>query len=177
MKKFLKILGLIILLIIAVVLISALFISKDYHLEREVTINAPQEKVWSHVNTLKGFQSWNPFGKEDPNVQMTYTGTDGTVGASYTWKGNSKVGEGQQTITKIEGPDRIETKLHFIEPMDGEATSYVQLTKEGAGTKVKWGFDSRYKYPMNFMKLFMDGMMKDKYDEGLAKLKSLSEAN
>jgi len=178
MKKVLKIIGILILLVIAFVLIAGIFIKKDYHLEKDIVINAPREKVWAHVNTLRQFSTWNPFVEKDPNVKTSYEGVEGTVGSKYSWDGNSDVGKGTQTITAIDSASSVKSHLHFIKPMEGEAEAYLNLSDAGNGaTKVTWGFDSRYKYPMNVMTLFMGGMMGDMFNKGLGKLKTLSEAN
>lgn len=179
MKKFLKIIGVILLLVVAFILIAGLFVSKEYHLERDITINAPREKVWSNVGTLHAMHNWSPWIEADPNIKITYEGQDGMVGAVYKWEGNKDVGKGTQTITKTEQPNRIETHLHFFEPFEGEADSYINLSDAGTGTKVTWGFDSKYAYPMNVMLLFvnMDKMMGDTYNKGLNKLKTVCESN
>ncbi|MFT3701959.1 MAG: SRPBCC family protein [Agriterribacter sp.] len=179
MKKILKIIGFIILAVILFVVIAGLFISKDYHFERDITINAPREKVWSNVNTLHGMHKWNPFIEADPNIQITYGGQDGTPGATYAWKGNKDVGSGVQTISKVEAPSKIDTHLHFIEPFESDADAFLNLADVSGATKVTWGFDMKYSYPMNVMKLFvnMDEMMGKSYNSGLTKLKALSEAN
>ena len=179
MKKFFKIIGIILLLAIIFVLVAGLFVSKTYHFETAITINAPKEKVWDHVNTLNRFQQWNPFLEKDPNCKVSYEGQEGAIGSVYSWKGNKEVGSGSQTLTKLEAPNRVETHLHFIEPFSGEADAYVNLADEGSGTKVTWGFDTKYPYPMNVMQLFviMDDMMGKDFNHGLAKLKTISEAN
>jgi len=179
MKKFLKILGLIVLAIVLFILIAGLFVAKDYHFERDITINAPKEKVWSNVSTLHAMQKWNPFLEADPNVQTSYEGQDGTVGAVYKWKGNKDVGSGTQTLSKIDAPSEIDSHLHFIEPFEGEADAYIKLADAAGGTKVTWSFDTKYSYPMNVMQLFinMDEMMGKSYNSGLSKLKTISETN
>ena len=79
------------------------------------------------------------------------------VGSVYKWDGNKDVGEGTQTLTKVQQPtDKVETHLHFIEPFEGEADAFIHLAEAGNGTKVTWGFDTRYSYPMNVMQLFVD---------------------
>lgn len=177
MKKFLKILGLIVLAIILFVLISGLFVDKDYHIEKEITINAPREKVWSHVSSFSEMAKWNPFTEKDPNIKTSVSGTDGTVGAVYHWDGNKDVGAGEQTITKLDPNNRVETHLHFIKPFEGEADAFLNLSDTASGTKVTWGFDTHYKYPMNVMLLFidMDEMMGKEYNKGLANLKAIAE--
>jgi len=69
--------------------------------------------------------------------------------------------------------------LNFIKPMKGKADTYLVLAGTGNATKVTWGFDTKYSYPMNVMQLFfdMDEMMGKQYDKGLSKLKTMSESN
>jgi hypothetical protein len=179
MKKVLKIVGILVLLIIAFVLIAGLFVSKDYHFQKDMVINAPQEKVWSHINSLREMEKWSPWSSRDPNIQITYEGQDGTVGSKYHWKGNKEVGSGNMTITGIDPLKETKTQIHFIEPWEGDANSFIRLADQGGSTKVTWGFDSKTPYPMNVMHLFMnmDAMMDQDFSTGLTKLKSLSESN
>lgn len=179
MKKVLKIIGILLLLIIILVLVAGLFLPNKYHLEREITINAPREKVWSNVSTLQALHKWSPWIEADPNIKVTYEGQDGTVGAVYKWEGNSDVGQGSQTITKTQQPNTLNTHLHFIKPFEGEADAFINLSDAGTATKVSWGFDTEYGYPMNVMPVVMnmDKMMGDTYSKGLAKLKVLCESN
>ena len=100
MKKVLKYILLFIVAIIAIVLIAGIFISRDFHFERSIVINAPKEKVWQNVGTLAGMDKWSPWNVRDPHMQKSITGQDGTVGATSTWKGNKDVGSGSQTIKK-----------------------------------------------------------------------------
>lgn len=180
MKKFLKAIGILLLLLIAFVLIAGLFISKTYHFQKDITINAPKEKVWGLVNNFHGHDKWSPWKDGDPNVQISYEGEDGKEGAVYKWKGNKEVGSGEQTITKLEPMKRVNTHIHFIEPFDGEADAFITLDDAANNnTKVTWSFNSTYSYPMNTMQLFMnmDKMMDEAYSKGLGRLKNLAEAN
>lgn len=180
MKKILKVIGILLLLVISFVLIAGLFISKSYHFQKDILINASKEKVWSLVNNFHGHDKWSPWKDGDPDIQISYEGQDGTEGAVYKWKGNKETGSGEQTITRLEPMSRVNTHLHFIEPFEGEADAFIILDDAGNNsTKVTWGFDTRYSYPMNTMLLFinMDKMMGEQYDKGLSRLKSLAEAD
>ena len=178
MKKVLKVIGILLLVIIAFLLIAAIFLPKTVHLEKEITINASPEKIWPLVNNFKNHTKWSPFIKKDPNVVLSYEGRDATVGSVYAWKGNKEVGSGRQTMTKLDEPRRVESHLHFIEPFEGEAQAFMILTPTGQSTKTVWGFDSKYPYPMNAMLMFMDmdAMLGKDYNEGLANLKQLAES-
>ncbi|MBB4806235.1 uncharacterized protein YndB with AHSA1/START domain [Chryseobacterium defluvii] len=175
MKTFLKILGFLILLIIAYAVIAMLAFSKDYHFEKSVVINAPKEKVWQHVGTLKAFNEWNPFAKADKNIQITYSGTGGQVGESYHWKGNDEVGEGEQTVTEVIPNEKLSSKLHFIKPWEGEAKGSFILTPEGNGTKVTWTMDNELTTMMKLMKPMMDSQMGKMFGQGLDNLKKNAE--
>jgi hypothetical protein len=179
MKKVLKFIGILILLVVAFFLIAGLFVKKEYHFERSVSINAPKAVVWEQVSTLGNQQHWSPWLEHDPNMQQKIEGVDGTVGAVHSWKGNKEVGSGSQTIKALYPMDKIETSLDFKEPYESHADAYVTLADEANGVKATWGFDSKFPYPMNAMMLFMnmDKAMDTEFNKGLAKLKDISEKN
>ncbi len=177
MKKVLKFIGILILLVVGFFLIAGLFMSKDYHFERSIVINAPKAVVWEQISTLGNQQQWSPWLEHDPNMQQKIEGVDGTVGAVHSWKGNKEVGSGSQTIKAIQPMDRIETILNFKEPYESQAEAFVTLNDDAGAVKATWGFDSKFPYPMNAMKLFMnmDKMMDSEFTKGLTKLKNISE--
>lgn len=175
MKTILKILGGILLLVIAYAVIAMLAFSKDYHYEKSIVINAPKEKVWQYVSSLKGYNMWDPFSKADKNIVITYSGTSGQIGDSYHWKGNKDVGEGEQTIKEIVPMDKVVTDLHFIEPWEGNSTVTFILTPEGSGTKVTWAMDNELTPMMKIMKPMMNGQMDKMFGQGLDNLKKLAE--
>ncbi|SDQ74712.1 Uncharacterized conserved protein YndB, AHSA1/START domain [Chryseobacterium soldanellicola] len=175
MKTILKILGVIILLAVLYVVFAMIAFSKDYHFERSVVINAPKEKVWQHVGSTKAFNEWNPFAKADKNIVITYSGTPGTVGDSYHWKGNDQVGEGEQSVTEVIPNQKLSSTLHFIKPWDGVANGSFVLTPEGSGTKVTWTMDNELTTMMKVMKPMMDSQMGKMFDQGLGDLKKISE--
>lgn len=175
MKTLLKIIGLIILLAVVYAVIAMLAFSKDYHYEKSITINAPKEKVWPYVGSLKGYNAWDPFSKADPNIVIKYSGEGDKVGDSYHWKGDKNVGEGEQSITEIVPNEKIVTQLHFIEPFEGNAKGTFVLTPEGNGTKVTWMIDNELNAMMKIMKPLMNSNMDKMFGQGLGDLKKLSE--
>jgi uncharacterized protein YndB with AHSA1/START domain len=175
MKTILKILGVLIVLVILYAVFAMLAFSKNHHFERSVVINAPKEKVWQYVGSTKAFNTWNPFLKMDKNIVVTYSGTSGEVGDSYSWKGNKDVGEGEQTVTAVTPNEKSTSKLHFIKPFEGDATANFILTPEGNGTKVTWAMDNELNAMMKVMKPMMDNHMGKTFDQGLADLKKLAE--
>jgi len=168
----------IILGLIALFLIAALVMPKDYAVEKEIVINKPKAEVYDYLESLKNQNNWSVWAKLDPNMKMNFKGTDRTVGFTYFWEGNDDVGKGEQEITKITKGERIDTQLRFLKPF--ESTSEAHMVTESVGenqTKVKWGFVGVMPYPMNAMLPFM-GMEKTvgkDFADGLANLKVILE--
>ena len=178
MKAF-KIIGLVLVGIIAILLIAGLFIDGNYAVEREVVINKPKQEVYDYVKYLKNQNNFSVWAKADPNMKKEFTGEDGTVGCVSSWDSNVKdVGKGEQKIIKIVEGKRIDYELHFIEPF--ESTDYAYMSTEVVSenqTKVKWGFNGKMKYPMNLMMLAMDmeKMLAPDLEKGLGNLKNILE--
>ncbi len=177
--KILKYTGIGLLVIIALILIVALFIPKEVVYEKSISIYAPLEIVWENVNSLDDLDSWSPWNAYDPDMKKEITGTDGTVGATQSWESDvEEVGKGSQTITKIEPPYYFQTALKFYGSYENEAIGYVKLDdKPNNEVIVTWGFKSEIPYPFNIMSLFtsMEDMMGEDWNKGLERLKFLCE--
>ena len=172
MKKFLYF-----ILAIIVLLVIAMFAwGKDYEYEKSMTINAPAEKIYSHINSMQSFNEWNPWMKLDPKMKVEYSGASGELGDRYCWDSTlDDAGAGCQEITGLEQNKKMLTKINFSKPFPGEAFSEIILEPAGNATKVTWNMKTEMGYPMNLMKPFMDNEMEKSYTEGLTNLKTLSE--
>lgn len=177
--KVLKPILIIVVVVIGAVLISALFISKDFSHEESLTINAPVMEVWNHTNTLEKMDEWSPWTSQDPDIKLDFTGEAGTVGSKNCWDSqNENVGAGCQTITKVSAPYALETHLDFTRPQESQGDAYVRLAETDGGTTVTWGIESEFDYPFNFFLLFMSAeeMMGPDFQKGLGKLKDMVES-
>lgn len=178
MKIFRRILS-VIGLIIAIPLVVAMFVKKDYAVEEEIIINKPKQEVYNYIVLLENQNNYSKWANMDPEMEKTFRGKDGTVGFVSAWASTDKnVGSGEQEITKIIEGERIEYELRFKEPM--ESTEYAYMTVESVSeqqTRVKWGFYGKMEYPMNLMLLFMDfsQMIGDDFKVGLNRLKAILE--
>jgi len=177
--KILKPILIVLLILVALPLISALFVSKDLNFEKSITIEAPIDHVWEQVNSLEDMDKWSPWNDYDPDMKKEMSGTDGTIGAKQSWESKvENVGKGSQTISRIDPPNVMGTDLKFYTPFESAAKAYVELAEAESGTKVTWRMESQLPYPMNLMKVIMDfdaAMDKD-FGSGLGKLKNLSES-
>lgn len=175
MKKFFKfLLGLFAFILIALI-ITMLVLGKEYHYEKSIVINAPADKVWQHVNSMKAVNSWSPWTKLDPHMKQTYSGISGQIGDTYAWEGNKEAGKGVEKIIELVPNEKAVVDINFIEPFPSQAKATVALEPQGNLTKVTWGFDTSMDYPSNLMKLVMNKEMDKAFGEGLAQLKEISE--
>ncbi|HQW72080.1 MAG: SRPBCC family protein [Saprospiraceae bacterium] len=176
--KFIKrfFIGLFLLLIVA--LIAGLFMKKDYHIERNVTIDAQKDKVFDYIKYLKNQDNYSFWNKQDPEMTKNYTGNDGEVGFVSSWVGNDKVGTGEQEIIGIKEGDRLDLELRFKKPYKMSNSAYMTTDAVSENqTKVTWAFDGKMNYPMNVMMpiINMDKMLGDQLQAGLNDLKIILE--
>jgi hypothetical protein len=177
--KFIKWILIIIAVVVIIPLLVALFVEKDYALERDIVINRPKQEVFDYIKFLKNQDVYSKWNQMDPYMISTYTGTDGTVGFISAWEGDKNVGKGEQEIVRIVEGERVDTQLRFIEPFESVSDAYMITESLGDDqTRVIWGFSGRMSYPMNLFLLIMD--MEESigadYDHGLQNLKDILEA-
>ncbi len=164
--------------LVALVLIVALFVKKEYAVVREITINKAKQEVFDYLKFLKNQDNFSVWAQRDSNMKKEFKGTDGTVGFVSAWDGNKEVGKGEQEIKKITEGERLDFELRFIEPFEAKDNAY--MTTEAVDTvhtKVTWGFDGKMNYPMNLMLVFMDmdKMLGPDLEKGLTNLKGVLE--
>lgn len=176
--KVLKRIGLGLLALVALWLIVAAFVPGATHYEKSITIQAPTERVWEEMNSLKKIDQWSPWNAFDPQMKKTWSGETGKVGETMSWEGNDKAGKGTQTITAIDPVGKtIESEMLFLTPYESEAKATYTLVPENEGSKVTWGFDSTIPYPFTVMKLFMnlENSIGSDFQRGLEDLKRRAE--
>ncbi|WP_366183969.1 SRPBCC family protein [Flavobacterium ovatum] len=164
-----------ILAIIAIALIVALFMPKDYAVEREIVIKQPKDSVFNYIKYLKNQDDFSVWARIDPDMKKTFSGVDGTVGAIAGWESqNDKVGVGEQEIIKITEGARIDFELRFKIPFESNDNAYMSTEAITVNeTKVKWGFKGIMPYPMNLMfpLMNMEEMLGKDLQQGLDNLK------
>lgn len=152
---------------------------KEYAIQREIVIDKPADSVFKYVRYLKNQNQFSVWANIDPKMKLTYKGTDGTVGSISSWESKVKeVGIGEQEITKITEGKRIDFALRFKEPMNDTAVGFMSTDAiAGNQTKVKWGINGVFPYPMNIMMpmMNMDKMIGKDLDKGLENLKEQME--
>ena len=173
--KILKKILLAIVALIALFLIIALFVPRNFSVEKEITIARPQAEVFAYVKNISNQNHFSVWNMADPNMKQEQRGTDGNIGFVLYWNGNDDVGEGEQEIRKIEN-GRIDTELRFKRPFESTANAFIATVPDDTNTTtVTWGMYGTSSYPMNFMNLFCGSIIGKDLDKGLHNLKDVME--
>ena len=176
MKIFLKILmGIGVLIMVA--LITALFLKKNYLVERSITINKPKSEIFNYVKYLKNQNEYSKWASMDTGMSKAFTGTDATLGFISAWDSkNEDVGKGEQEIIKITDGHQIDYEIRFEKPMKDVASSFMRTDSIAPNkTLVNWQISGHMNYPWNLMGLFMDKIIGGDLETGLLNLKKLKE--
>ena len=165
-----------ILLVIFIIIVAMQ--PSSYRVTRSLAIAAPPGSLFPHMNDLKKWETWNPWGKADPNMKLTYGGSTSGVGASYSWVGNGEVGEGRATITESRPSESVRYKMEFYKPMS--ATSEMEFTFKPQGNQtavtVTVTGDKNFMAKAFCLFMSMDKMMGGKFERALAELKATAES-
>ncbi len=150
----------------------------SYRVERSAVVSAPPEIVFKYVNDFRQWEQWSPFEKMDPVMRKTYEGPSSGVDARYHWKGNGRAGEGRMRIAESDPARRIAIDLQFIEPFESTSRTTFTFEPVANGTRVTWGMAGENTTMGKAISLFasMDEMIGKEFDEGLAKLGTVAEA-
>lgn len=168
-RKILNSLG---VLVVAILVIPA-FLSSHFLMSRSLSINAPAETIFSQLTNLNVYIKWNPFPEGDPTNTTQVTG-DG-INSFLVWKGD-KTGEGKMTISSIEPNKKIEIKMQFYSPMEGEGiVNWILNQKTDSTTEMVWTFEQNFSYFNRYFGLMMDSMMGKHFEKGLLNFKNLVE--
>ena len=168
------ILLLVIAAIVALFLIIALVVKKDFTIEKQIVINRFKTDVFNYLKLIRNQEHYSVWVMKDPNINIVYTGTDGTVGFTSSWVSHDKnVGIGEQEIIKMKDGESMEVEVRFKKPF--EATNYARTTVTAVDpnqTTVSNLFYGKSKFPMNIMNLFMDKMIGKDMQQNLQNMKN-----
>lgn len=172
--KALKIIGIILLVIIAVFLVVAIFLPKGVSMKQTIVINKPASLVYHQISDFHNWNAWSPFMEMDSTMKNIYEGPESGVGAKNAW--TSKNGNGSMTITECIPYKKVVADLDFGQK--GPASNYFEFAESANGTEVTWGVDIlNMGYPMGgYLAMMMPGMMNSVFKKGLENLKKVCES-
>jgi hypothetical protein len=163
---------------VAVFLLVASFQPAQFTLSRSITVQAPPATCFNQVDNFHHWENWSPWAKMDPGMQTAYDGPVSGEGAIYSWMGNGKVGAGQMKITKSQPSQLIDLQLDFLKPMRTTNQTEFTFVPEGRATRVTWTMTGKNNLAAKaiHMVLNMDKLVGPDFEQGLAQLKALAEA-
>jgi len=167
----------IITIVIVLFLVYVATRPSEFRVVRSLAISASPAVLFEQVNDLHRWQAWSPWAKLDPEMKVTYAGAEQGTGASYTWLGNKKVGEGKMVIEQSEPDSRIVIQLQFIKPFPATNTTEFSFKPEGNQALVTWAMTGQKNFMMKFFGVLMnmDKMIGQDFEKGLAAMKTIAE--
>ena len=151
--------------------------SNTYTVERTTTVQADPSRIYEQVEDFHRWTAWSPWEELDPDMQRTYSGPERGVGATYSWSGNRKAGEGRMEITRADDTSCVLIDLQFIKPFKSSCVTTFTLAPEGDGTRVTWTMSGPKTLAMKAMGLVtsMDKLVGKDFEKGLARLRRIAE--
>jgi hypothetical protein len=145
--------------------------------QRQETIHAAPEKVFSQVNDLHKWDAWSPWAKIDPKAKVGFEGPAAGKDAVFTWAGNDKIGEGRMTIVDSRPAELVDIKVAFTKPFENTSNSTFAFKPAGDQTVVTWTMNGKQNYLEKAMCIIFRGkqMIGGEMESGLANLKAVSE--
>lgn len=149
----------------------------NFRMQRSMTINAPAQTIYGHIDDFHKWKEWSPWEQLDPNLKRTYSGETSGVGAVYDWQSNGKAGQGRMTIREAAPAHRLLINLDFIKPIPATNSAEFLLQPSGDGTVVTWAMFGPSPFMSKLMGtvMNMDDLIGKDFERGLENLKRLSE--
>lgn len=175
--KILKIIGIVVLALAAIILIGGMFLPKTYSVSRSIEIKANDSTVYRNIADFNAFGTWNPWAKMEPSAKIKVSGPIAEPGHLYEWEGN-QTGQGYMKILSVQPQKEVDIELKFIKPFESLANTRFTLDKLPQGSKVTWNMSGENNLIGKWMCVFvsMDKMIGKDFEYGLQSLKEKSEA-
>jgi uncharacterized protein YndB with AHSA1/START domain len=162
--------------LLAVMVAMGFLLPRSYRVERSLTIQAAPEAVFAKLNDLQAWREWGGWYQRDPGMKLSYSDPAAGVGAWSEWKSPGG-GRGRLTITASQPPSRLAYHLSFPEwRMESRGILTVTAAADGRVT-VAWTAEGDVGgNPLSrWLGLFMDRILGPDFENGLAKLKRVTE--
>jgi hypothetical protein len=149
----------------------------EFRISRSEVMSVPAAKIFPYVNDLHKWQEWSPWAKMDPNAKEIFEGPASGSGASFSWDGNNKVGQGRMTIIDSRADELVRFRLEFMRPFKATNIAEFTFTFEDNKTRLTWTMSGTNNFVGKAMSLIMncDKMVGGQFGQGLSTLKSIVE--
>lgn len=164
------------MIIVAILIIIAYLLPRQYNVERSITIGADRSLVYDLTCNLKKWDLWSPFTKNvDTTALFELSGNDCEVGTIWKWNGEI-LGNGELLVTEAVPGKLFGYDLMFDEGKNQSKGSIV-FDVVNDSVLVIWSAHGDLGFnPINrYMGLFFNMLMGPEFEKGLARLKEVSE--
>ena len=175
LKKILIAFGVLVVAVAALLLYASITQPDTFRVQRAMTIDAPQEKVYGILTDLHRGAEWSPFEK-GKTMKKAFSGPATGPGSALEWDGDSESGAGKLTIAQAT-PSKITLNLDMTRPMAASNVVEYDLAPQGNATNVTWSMHG----PMNIVSkvmctfMSMDKMLGGEFEKGLRDLNTLAQ--
>jgi hypothetical protein len=149
----------------------------ELRVERKARMRASPSEVFEELNDFRRWVGWSPWERLDPEMVKTHSGAERGTGAVYSWKGNSKVGEGRMEIVESSPHSVVRIRLDFVKPFPSSNTTTFNLNAAGDHTEITWAMRGPAGFMTKLMSVFMDlnqSIGRD-FERGLENLREVVE--
>lgn len=172
--RILKIVLIVVASLLAIVLVTPLFLPSGFTVSRNIDISATPDAVFTYINDFKKWESWSPWYQKDSSLQFTYTGEASGVGAKVTWS-SKKSGDGQMDITESEAPGKMVYNIRISGFTEFSGSFFIKETD--GGVQVTWTDYGTVSYLGRWMAVAAEKFMAPDLEQGLSNLKKVVESN
>ena len=167
----------IILGLLALILLVAAMMPKAFDVTSAIVIERPVQEVFNYVKQLKNQEKYSVWVMADPDINLQYTGTDGTVGFISSWQSENKnVGVGAQEIKAIKEGERYDVEIRFEKPFKATNQAFTTtVALDERRTKVTTVFNGSNPFPINLMIPMIKKMLLKDMDKNMVNLKRILE--
>ncbi len=172
--KWLKRLGLVLVVFVILFVGIGLVLPTTYTVERSVVIDAPRPVIHELVSDLERWPDWEPWTKADPTVTVTLGDQTTGVGANQTWDDSN--GGGALTFTSVDPQAGVAYDVSFAQTY--ECVGRVTYADHPDGVEVTWSMDGDTGTPVigGYFAKLMPGMIGPMFEDGMQRLKAAAEA-
>ena len=148
-----------------------------YTVERSIMIDCAPDAIYDRIANFRHWPEWSPWEGIDPQMKRVYAGAESGVGATYSWSGNRKAGQGRMEIIEAQRPTVVRSTLVFEKPFKARNDTAFTIQPDGSRSRVTWSMTGRKTLVTKAMSLFksMDSLLGPDFEKGLARLKAAAE--
>ena len=123
------------IIVIAVIYLSTF--DGEYHIDRNLQMKVPAEKIYQTLIDFKTWPKWSPWLLHEPDTSLEYSENYKEAGGYYSWDGKI-VGAGKLSHITLQPNSFLKQQIEFIRPFKSICKVEWVLNETPDGTEVHW---------------------------------------